>query len=115
MLSALTQRACLRLRRCDGVAAAALGCPEALALLQNRTAREVDTAPGSVILLREVGWLAGWLGWPVADAEPPQRLAHMTLSAPCALPAWWWVQPWRVIPVEGSQWPAVLCYAVSPG
>lgn len=42
------------IRRCDATAAAALGAPQVLALLQNRTAREVDTAPGSVLLLREV-------------------------------------------------------------
>ncbi|KAI3438867.1 hypothetical protein D9Q98_001283 [Chlorella vulgaris] len=39
--------------RCDQAAAAALASSEVLALLQNRAAREVDTAPGSVILLRE--------------------------------------------------------------
>ncbi|PRW58887.1 hypothetical protein C2E21_2458 [Chlorella sorokiniana] len=53
--------------RCDGAAQAALGAPEVVALLQKATAREVDTAPGCTLLLRQPWRIIHLPGsqWPV--------------------------------------------------
>ncbi|KAL4434162.1 hypothetical protein ABPG75_000603 [Micractinium tetrahymenae] len=55
--------------RCDRVGEAALGAPEVVALFQSRTAQRVDTAPGSVVLLREP-----WRMMPLAGNAAPAVL-----------------------------------------
>ncbi|KAL4430150.1 hypothetical protein ABPG77_004932 [Micractinium sp. CCAP 211/92] len=55
--------------RCDRAGEAALGAPEVLALLQSRTAQRVDTAPGSVIQLRQP-----WRVMPLTGSAVPAVL-----------------------------------------
>jgi hypothetical protein len=84
----------------------------------------VDTTPGSVLALQEVRRsLAQWLGAKVSGMRgvgnfvgSVTKCAMGAVQLPVGhrcrrLPSS--VQPWRVIAVEGSRWPAVLCYAVT--
>lgn len=58
---------------CDRTGEAALGASEVVALFQSRTAQRVDTAPGSVVLLREVRAASMWQVPRSAGAREPLR------------------------------------------
>lgn len=74
------------------MAQAALGAPEVVALLQKATAREVDTAPGCTLLLRQVGLGARWLGRGAVCGQGLAAIVGAWENQACGL----W--PYRLLP-----------------